>query len=207
MKIRLCFALFALFVFNSCAVSPEASSLISSPGVIALPALVPDSKVTVTTEHGTIVITAGHNNERSFSLDDDERAFVLTKNKGSNPKADLGVYIPVRGKSAKGHDRLVRVYVEEALLSYHTLNEPIDFLWKQRFEKPGYDVETLYTDSGLVVQLSKYIKRDKPEPPLHINIWQVYVLGEKPLKMPGSQNEKIKVEGPEPVVGTIVEKK
>lgn len=194
-------------VFQSCAMSPETSSLISSPGVIAKPVLVDGTKLTVTSELGTIVITAGHNNERTFSLDEDERPFVLTKKKGSNPKADLGIYSPVRGTSAKGHDRLVRIDVEEALLSYHTLNEPIDFLWRQRFEKPGFDVETLYTDSGLVVQLTKYIKRDKPEPPLHINIWQVYVMGEKPSKMPGSQNEKIKVEGPEPVVGPIVEKK
>lgn len=201
-------AILLLFSFLiGCGVSPETASLVSSPGVIALPALQPGSKMTVTSEIGTIVFTAGYNNERTFSLDDDERPYVLKTKKGNNPKAEIGIYSPVKGKSARLHDRTVNIDVEEALLSYHTLNEPIDYLWKQRFEKPGFDVETIYTDSGLVVQLSKYIKRDKQPPPLHINIWQVYVMGERPIKMPGSQNEKIKIENPEPVVGPFIEKK
>jgi len=195
MKIGLCFLFFAVMIFHACAMSPETSSLVSSPGVIAKPVLAEGTKITITSELGSIIISAGKNNERTFSLDDDEKRSFLLK-KDNSLMADVGVYSPVRGKSAKLHDRLVRVGLEESLLSYHTLNEPIDFLWKQKFEKPGYDVETIYTDSGLVVQLSKYIKRDKPEPPLHINIWQVYVMGEKPVKMPGSQNEKIKVNYP-----------
>lgn len=194
MRARLLNLFLIMFFISGCGgMSPEASSLVSSPGIIPKPVLKQGTKVTVTSEIGTIKIVAVKGSERSFLLDDDERVVNLEKNENSL-KAEIGIYAPVPGKSAKALDRVYLIDIEEALMSYHTLNEPIDFLWKQRFEKQGYDVETIYTDDGLVVQLSRYIKRDKPQgAPLHINIWQVYVMGEKPVRMPGSQNEKIKV--------------
>lgn len=197
MKVRL-LCLFIIFSFlNACGgMSPEASSLISSPGIIPKTVLKEGTKITVTSEIGTIQIKAGKGNERFFSMNEDERRVILERTENAMG-AEIGIYPPVPGKSAKGHDRVYLIDLEEALMSHHTLNEPIDFLWKQKFEKPGYDVETIYTDDGLVVQVSRYIKRDKPQgAPLHVNIWQVYVMGEKPLRMPGSQNDKIKVVRP-----------
>ncbi len=190
------FILFSIFVLlQACAASSEKSSPVDSHGIFAKPALERGTRLTIISDMGTIQITATDTNTRKFLLDEDERNVTLAPSENSM-KAEIGLYSPVRGLSSRLHDRTVRISLDEALMSYHTMNEPVDFLWRQKFEKPGYDVETIYTDTGLVVQLSKYLKRNKPYPPLDINIWQIYVMGEKPLKMPGSQNEKIRIDRP-----------
>lgn len=102
----------------------------------------------------------------------------------------LGLYFPGSGNHWEYHKGITRAIVQEAQLHFDSQKDLSIFLDKYVNDK--YD---LYRDDGLMVSWRKVVKPDMgPGGHIDLNIIQILVNGKKPIKLRGSQNDKISVE-------------
>ncbi len=144
-------------------------------------------KITATNIHGTIIIEAGKDFERSYTWDDANRTVNLIPRK-KRWAGKFGIY-SAGDCNWKSHNRIDRGLLEEAQLHRFSIGDALSFL--NHHSRKSY---TVYRDDGIAVSWRKAIKPSSgPGSVLIVDVWQIYINGEKPKKLPGSQNDKIVV--------------
>ena len=144
-------------------------------------------KITATNRYGTITITAGKGLERSYTWAGDTRSVIMWPRK-ERWDGSLGIYYPGPGNHWKEHDGITRAVVEEGQLHFQSEKDALAFV--SRYGDKGCYV---YNDNGLFVA---WVKSSGAGGTLSVQVWQFLINGEKPKKLPGSQNDKIIVEYP-----------
>ncbi len=146
-------------------------------------------KITATNNIGTITITAGKGFERFYSWEGEIRSVIMFPRK-ERWNGKYGLYFPGSGNHWEAHNRITRGVLEEAQLHYNTKEDALTFL-----SHPSRIDSTVYSDDGLVVTWNKSIKPTSgPGSTLHVDVWQIYIGGQKPESLPGSRNDKIALE-------------
>ena len=147
--------------------------------------------IIATNNTGTIKIKAGNEYERFYTWDGGTRLQVLEPRK--ERWADrLGIGYS-KANMWENHQTITNANLEEAQMHFQTIEEALQFIR----HRGRLDGNTVYNDSGLVVTWSKQIHPLKKESNvLIVEVWQVLVNGEKPSKLPGSQNRKLLVIAP-----------
>jgi hypothetical protein len=109
----------------------------------------------------------------------------------------LGLYYPGPGDHWKEHNGITRGVVEEGQQHFKTVEESLKWV-RSRTWQPY-----VYRDDGLMIGWSKTLPRRQ----LNVEVWQLYVDGKKPQRLPGSNNKKIIVTytKPESVYSSLVE--
>ena len=141
-------------------------------------------KITATNSWGTMTITAGKGLERSYTWEGATRSVIMIPRK-ERWYGSLGIYSP-GADTWKEHNGITRGVLEEAQLHYESVDRAIKFL-----KHPSRLNDAVYTDDGLVVYWSKTSGGGGT---LSVEVWQIYINGEKPTRLPGSQNDKIIVQ-------------
>jgi hypothetical protein len=98
----------------------------------------------------------------------------------------LGLYFPGPGHHWKEHGGIARGVVEEGQQNFESKEEALRWIGERPWLSP------VYRNDGLVVGWSKNLGRKQ----LNVEVWQVYVAGRKPTRLPGSQDDKISVSVP-----------
>lgn len=96
----------------------------------------------------------------------------------------LGLYYPGTGNHWIEHDGITRCVAEEGQQHFVTIAE--FEAWKKDRNWPSDFY--VWNDEGLVVGWSKNQSRNQ----LNVEVWQVFIAGEKPLRLPASKNSAIK---------------
>ena len=88
------------------------------------------------------------------------------------------------------HNGINRIVVYEGQQHFSSVDEFNK--WIGFFKAGGFspiDEPLVYRDDGLVIGWAKALLRYQ----LDVEVWQIYINGRKPDKLPGSQNDKISV--------------
>jgi len=142
-------------------------------------------KITAINQHGTMIITAGKGLERSYTWAGDTRSVIMWPRK-ERWGGSYGIYYPGPGNHWKEHDGITRAVVEEGQLNFKSQEDFLCYISKYR-EKGSY----VYNDNGLFVG---WVKSSGAGGTLSVRVWQFFINGIKPKKLPGSQNDKIIME-------------
>jgi hypothetical protein len=158
------------------------------PGEDAVPAkneivMTPGMKITATTPTGTITVSAGAGLHRSYTWEGKTRSVKMIPRE-ERWYGSLGIYFPGEGEHWKEHNGITRAVTEEGQQHFKTEAEALKWLEGQKKWLP-----LVYRSDGLVVGWRKYPARKQ----LTVDVWQIYIDGKKPAKLPGSQDDKIKV--------------
>jgi hypothetical protein len=167
------FTLSLVFVAGGDSV-PAKNEIVMSPGMV----------ITATTSSGRISIESGKVLRRSYTWEGQTRSVVM------DPRAErwygsLGLYHPGMGQHWKEHNGITRAVTQEGQQHFKTEAEALEWLRKQPKWLP-----LVFRNDGLVVGWRRYLPRKQ----LNVDVWQIYIAGKKPAKLPGSQDDKIKVE-------------
>lgn len=155
---------------------PEENEVVLSAGM----------SITATTSTGTITITAGPGLERYFTWEGATRCVIMWPRTVGGGWGD-GVYYPGPGNHWEEHNGIRRAVVIEDRLHFDSMEEAVE--WLRAYD----DMPQVYRDDGLFVGWEKTLSRSQ----LGVYVWQIYIEGEKPTELPGSQNDAIVVEVPE----------
>lgn len=177
-KILLLFVAVVLF-FHGCAAIISNNEVISNELVMS-----EGMSITAENRYGSLTITAGKGFERFYTWAGDTRSVVMWPRK-KRWNGSLGIYYPGPGNHWKEHDGITRLVAEEGQLHFDSLTDLTSFI--NRYEDDGSFV---YSDDGLFVS---WIKMPAAGGTLHVQVWQFFVNGIKPKKIPGSRNDKILV--------------
>lgn len=144
--------------------------------------MAPGMKITATTRSGTIIITAVDDLTRSYTWEGATRSVEMW------PRAErwygsLGLYYPGPGEHWEDHNGITRGVVEEGQQHFKTMQAALQWIHAQTVEP------CVYRDDGLMVGWSKTLPRKQ----LNVEVWQIYINGKKPQRLPGSQNKMIVV--------------
>ena len=146
-------------------------------------------QITAETSVGAITITAGQGFNRCYTWEGATGCIELTP--------DVERWVGRLGGSTSGnpylwrmHNGLNRIVVYEGQQRFSSVDEFrkwMGFFTAGRF-KP-FDEPLVYRDDGLLIGWHKTPARYQ----LDVDVWQIYINGRKPDKLPGSQNDKISV--------------
>lgn len=139
--------------------------------------------IKVINSYGEMQIAAGKGFVRNYTWNGDTRSAELIPRK-SRWNGSLGIYFPGEGKHWKEHDGITRAVLEEGQQHFKTVEEAIKWITKENHW--GY----VYRDDGLVVGWEKMKGAGGT---LGVSVWQIFINGQKPTSLPGSQNTKISV--------------
>jgi hypothetical protein len=141
-------------------------------------------KITAINKYGAITITAGKGLKRSYTWEGETRTLTMIPRK-ERWDGSLGLYNPGdwRWKENAG---ITRAVVEEGQLHFNTQEELQSYI--SRYSEKD---EIVYNDNGLFVSWGP---TDGGGGTLSVLLWQFYIQGKKPEKLPGSKNDKIIVE-------------
>jgi hypothetical protein len=139
--------------------------------------------ITAKTPEGTIVITAGPGFERSYTWDGETRSVKLWP-RLERWNGSLGAYYPGPGEHWRNNHGITRGVLEEGQQHFETVEEAIKWI-----KGLSYHSDCAYRDDGLMV----WWRRTPAARTLNLEVWQLYVAGQKPIKMEGSENNKITV--------------
>jgi len=136
----------------------------------------PNSRITATTSAGTISITSGNGLKRYYSWDGVTRAVVMDPD-----YYGAGINYPGPGYHWWPHQGISRGVLGEEQKDFKTIDDALKWLSELTW------IPHVYRDDGLVVGWDKNPSRSQ----LNVNVWQIYINGKRPIKMLGSQNDKI----------------
>ncbi len=111
-----------------------------------------------------------------------------------------GGYIKGELEPWKEHDGIKRFVVEEGQRHFTNTTEAINWI-HQGSGKPD-NLDYIYNDTGLIVGMDKQPRsleeRTNSDFPgtLAVDVWQIYINGQKPKKLEGSKNDSISVYQP-----------
>ena len=161
--------------------------------------MTPGMKITATTPVGTMTITAHEGLRRSYTWEGETRSVKMLPRE-TRWEGSLGIYYPGPGNHWKEHHGIRRAVVEEgqqhfdstdeALAWMRLQEEGLTYVGKKSDERYVYPMPFVYTDDGLAVGWGKVLPRSQ----LNVEVWQIYIQGEKPSKLPDSPNDKIVIE-------------
>jgi hypothetical protein len=146
----------------------------------------PAMSTTATTEAGTITITAGLGLKRSYTWEGGTRSVEMIP-RDKRWYGSLGLYFPGPGDHWKEHKGITRGCLDEGLQHFESVEEAMKWLADRK------GMPHVYRDDGLVVGWDKTLERQQ----LNVDVWQILIKGNKPTKLPGSQDKRIKVTEPE----------
>lgn len=138
------------------------------------------SRLTATTPVGKIVIVAGQGLRRSYTWDGATRAVEMWP-RDKRWYGSLGLYYPGPGNHWREHEGISRGVVQEGQQHFETTAEAMDWLKKLQWQPH------VWNNSGLVVGWSKTPARQQ----LNVDVWQLYIGGKKPTKLPGADDKAI----------------
>src|SRR5581483_10354063 len=96
----------------------------------------------------------------------------------------LGLWWPGPGDHWKEHHGITRAVTEEGQQRFRSERDAL------RWIREGNGIPFVYRDDGLVVGWGKTLERRQ----LQVEVWQVFIQGRKPRRLPGSRNRAIKVD-------------
>ena len=136
-----------------------------------------------------ICVIAVGNTKRTIKWDGEEHSINLIPRKKRwhgnlgliTPKPPMNIWSTRKG--------LMRVLIEECQINYDNVENAVKRL--PFYQEDGINVA--YNDSGLLIMWRKTVWPD--EQLLDLSIFQININGEKPHKLPGSQNDKVVVKG------------
>ena len=144
--------------------------------------MTPGMKITATTSAGIITITAREDFVRSYTWEGATRS-VEMEPREERWYGSLGLYYAGPGDHWDVHNGITRGVLEEGQQHFKTLQEAIHWLHS------NVDKSCVFKDDGLVVGWSKNPGRKQ----LNVDVWQLYVQGKRPTRLPGSQNARIRI--------------
>jgi hypothetical protein len=147
--------------------------------------MTPGMQITATTPTGTITVTAGQGLLRSYTWEGATRS-VEMEPRSERWHGSLGLYFPGPGYHWEEHNGVARAVVEEGQQHFETSEEAVRWIAAHSCLSP------VYRNDGLVVAWGKSLPRKQ----LDVEVWQVYIGGKKPSRLPGSQDEAIRVQSP-----------
>jgi hypothetical protein len=180
-------------------------------------------KITATTPEGTIIVTAGNGLKKSYTWEGDTRSVIMWP-RGERWYGSMGLYYPGPGNHWKEHNGITRSVVQEGQQHFDTAEEALEWLKLPRHnscvhndnglvvcskslsrKQLNVDVWQIFIGGKIISENQEDIKRIEED-------WQrfherflkaseyarlrkiCHIGGEKPKSLPGSQDEKIKVE-------------
>jgi len=158
----------------------------SWPATSNAPEIVMDEgmEITAKTEHGDITIRAGDKYERFYTWDGATRSAKLSPRK-YRWYGGFGLYNPGSGGHWRSNHGITRGVLEEGVLWFKTVKDALAWMQKTR----GNGTACVYTDSGLLVTFLKVLPREQ----INVEVWQIMIDGRKPVSLPGSSDDSIKV--------------
>jgi hypothetical protein len=141
--------------------------------------------ITAKTPEGTIVITAGTGFERSYTWDGETRSVKLWP-RWERWYGSLGAYYPGDGSHWRNNHGITRGVLDEGQQHFETEEEAMKWI-----NGLPHHAECVYRDDGLMV----WWRRTPAARTLNLEVWQIYVAGQKPTKMEGSENSNILTKG------------
>ena len=143
------------------------------------------SSIEATTRAGTILISAGEGLKRSYRWKGATRSAVLDPRE-ERWKGSLGAY--TADTNWMMHHGISRLVGGEGQQHFQSTGEAMVWLKKRYAFDPG---GVVYRDDGLVVFYGETPQREQ----LNVDVFQIYVGGNKPRQLPGSKNSAIKLTG------------
>lgn len=142
--------------------------------------MTPGMMIKATNASGTIVILAKKTFERVYKWGDKEVDVKLAK-RDSRWNGSLGIYSP-------GGNDIVHTVVEEGQQHFYSQIEAIDWLnWQDK------DLHYVYSSDGLVVGWYARKEESSHSTALSVQVWQFYIQGKKPSRLPGAHDDLIAV--------------
>ena len=145
--------------------------------------MVPGMRITAKTSVGTISVTATGPLTRSYTWEGATRSLEMDR-RGERWYNSLGLYFPGPGDHWKPHNGISRAVVEEGQQPMHSLAEFSKFV-KEHSYHPA-----VYRNDGLFLTWGKVPERRQ----LDVEVWQIVINGHKPTKLPGANDQTLKVE-------------
>jgi hypothetical protein len=141
-------------------------------------------QITAHTDEGQIIIRADKGFERRYSWDGATRSATLLPRK-KRWYGSQGIYFPGAGDNWKENNGITRGVLEEGILWFKTADDALSWINRARSAGMAY----VYNDDGLTVGWHKVIPRKQ----IDVAVWQIMIGGQKPQKLPGSQNNRLSV--------------
>lgn len=140
----------------------------------------PGMRISANTSVGKIAITATGDLTRSYTWEGATRSVEMWP-RAERWNGSLGLYYPGPGEHWKEHNGITRGVVEEGQMHFKSRQEAIKWVLEPKW------IPYVHRDDGLVVGWSKTLERKQ----LNVDVWQIYINGKKPHRLPGSRNELI----------------
>lgn len=158
-------------ILSTCSLE-NMNEIVMSPGMI----------IKAKNTSGTITIEAGKGLKRIYRWDDNSIT-VKMWSRDARWDGSLGIYSP-------GGEEDIHAVVEEGQQHFCSEQEAIEWLTWQN-DRMHY----VYTPDGLVVGFEKETTKDTNAPKiiLHVDVWQFYILGKKPVNLPGASKDAVEV--------------
>jgi len=147
----------------------------------------PRTRITATTEIGTITITSGEGLRRFYTWEGATRSAVLIP-RSERWYGSLGLYYAGPGDHWQPHNGLTSGVLEEGQQHFESTEDALK--WMESGPIRGF-LRPVYTDTGLLVGWNK---DPHGRNQLSVEVWQIYIDGEKPTRLPGSMNDRIRLE-------------
>lgn len=138
--------------------------------------------ILATTNMETIKIEAGKGFKRTFTWAGGSRSVTLWPRK-ERWNGSLGLYFPGVGNHWEKHDGITRAIIEEGHLYFSSLEKLLSYIDQYKDKR-----NLVYSDKGLFVY---WEKTPGAGGTLSVKIWQLFVNGNRPSKIPGSNNNLI----------------
>jgi len=145
-------------------------------------ALMPGDSIIARTNAGTITIHADDALKRTYTWDGESRSVRLWPRK-SRWYGSLGAYYPGAGSHWAPVNGITRGVLQEGQMHFSSTQAALDWLNSPWHEKAG----AVYSDDGLFVLFSK----DRSRNQVNVDVFQVYVDGDKPTRLAGSSDRAI----------------
>lgn len=182
MKYKIFFAISILFMISIYCYSTSENLNINNEIVMS-----EGMQIVFTNSNGTMTVTAGKGYRRYYTWEGATRYRDLWPRK-QRWNGSLGLYGPGTSGEWKEHTGITRGILEEGEMHFKNVDEFNK--WANSYED-NLKINIL-NDTGLFVG---WLKRAAYKPPgaLYVHVWQIFIDGKKPTKLPGSQNDKIKI--------------
>jgi len=141
------------------------------------------ASIRATTARGVIEVRAGHGFERHLTWNGATRSAILQPRR-ERWYGSLGLYFPGTGDHWVEHDGIVRGTLEEARIHLARM-EDVE-AWMRE-----HGSSWVVRNDGLFVRFDRNAVRRQ----LAVEVWQIYVDGKKPTKIPGASDEAIVATG------------
>ncbi|MBA3480990.1 MAG: hypothetical protein H0T51_04150 [Pirellulales bacterium] len=128
-------------------------------------------------------MAAGQGLRRDYSWDGATRSVEMWPRE-KRWYGSLGLYYPGPGNHWRNHKGISRGVVQEGQQHFVTIAKATTWLKEQKWQP------LVWNNSGLVVGWSKTPERQQ----LNVDVWQLYIDGKKPTKLPGANDKAITYE-------------